>query len=277
MQIEKNISLAPYTTFRIGGNAEYFAVAETIDDIKTAVQFDTRTFILGNGSNLLVSSNGVKGLVLKISLREITHENNIIISDSGVLLPTLSAYAKNNALSGLEWAGGVPGTVGGACKMNAGAFGGDIASILAWIEILREDRVVRLTTKECNFSYRNSGFLDSDIILKAAFRLTNSTQNIITSAMHLFAQQRSEKQPKGFSAGSVFKGADKPAGYYIDKAGLKNSRIGGAIISEKHANFILNTNNATSTDVLQLIAFIKNKVYDRFGITLQEEIQFVGM
>ncbi len=276
-RIRRNVKLKNYTTYHIGGEAERFAeVYETRDLIELASRRDENLLILGKGSNVLVSDGGFKGLVLIVRTGGVEFSEKLCVAEAGVGLSALSKRFYDNSFSGLEWACSIPGTVGGAVKMNAGAFGGCIADVLEFADVLRAGEVLRLNNAECGFSYRKSGFMPGDVILRAGFNFALSHKDILSACRKKYIEFRVRTQPSGYSAGSVFKAADKPAGWYIDNAGLKGLKIGGAAVSEKHANFIINTGSATAQNVAALIDCIKAEIMVRFGVELKEEIEYVG-
>ena len=276
IQVLRGICLKEYTTFRIGGSAEYFLEVRNLSELKSALKLFESVTVLGQGSNVLISDLGVKGLVLRMCISDIFQEGDLIAAGSGVKLSELSAFYRKNEFTGLEWARGIPGSIGGAVKMNAGAFGFCTADCVTWVEVLREGAVVRLSPQECNFLYRGSGFYPSDIIIRAGFRYSRGDKQSIKWAEQQYIQNRRDTQPGGRTAGSVFKAAELPAGWYIDRAGFKGKRVGEAEISKKHANFIINTGNAKARDVLSLIDLVKDGVQKKFGVRLEEEIQWIG-
>lgn len=312
IKIQKNIFLSKYTTFKIGGPAKFFCVVENIDEIKEALEFaeknKLKVFVLGGGSNVLISDEGFDGLVIRIMNQELGIKNNKIFVGSGLSLAKLIGESVKNNLTGLEWAAGIPGTVGGAICNNAGANGKFIMDVVESVEILNtEYRILdikKLENKQCKFSYRNSIFKEEKnyIILNAVLKLEKGNEEKSRKIISEILKLRKEKQPLEYpSAGSVFKNPiindshleklkkefpelDKiaknniiPAGWLIEQINeLKNKKIGGAMISEKHCNFIVNFNNAKAEDVVILISLIKQKVRDKFGVQLKEEIEYVG-
>ena len=260
MQFQRNILLKKYTTFRIGGAAKYFWVAKTKKELIEAVKFAKKHklpfFILGGGSNVLVSDQGYQGLVIKFRT------------------PLLSKFVDK----GLEWAAGIPGTVGGAISGNAGAFDGSMADVVKNVEVLdtRSRKIKIFKNKDCKFGYRDSIFKKNAnlIILSVELRLERGDPKKIKK--HL--SYRKKTQPLNFStAGSVFQNTPKfSAARLIEDCGLKGKKIGKAQISKKHANFIVNLGGAKAKDVLKLINLIKKEVKNKFGIKLEEEIQYLG-
>ena len=290
--IRFDVPLAPYTSFKIGGPAEVFCqpqnIEELIDILKVALSFNIPYFILGNGSNLLISDKGVDGIVIQTSaLNQLKHEGNLIEAYCGATLKNLCYFAKEEGLSGLEFASGIPGTVGGAVFMNAGAYGSEIKDVLLSSDYLEPNLdslnslnpIKHLSAKEHNFAYRRSIFQEKNLIhIKSVFQLQPEDTNIIAEKMRSFEEKRKEKQPLDFpSAGSVFK---RPEGFYtgklIEQCGLRGYQIGKAAISEKHCGFIVNLGGATAADVLALIKYVQETVYNRFGVKLETEIRFLG-
>lgn len=274
----RNVRLKNYTTFRIGGYADFLTeVKETknLIDIMKSGEFDNIK-ILGKGSNVLVSDYGYRGLVVILKTDGIKFEGGLCIADAGLALSKLSKIYIDASYSGLEWACSIPGTIGGAVKMNAGAFGGCTADILEWVEILRNGETVRLKNEECGFGYRKSGLMSGDVILRAALKFAQGDKNNLLILRKKYNDFRRITQPSGYSAGSVFTAADKPAGWYIDNADLKGLKIGGAAVSKLHANFIINTGAATAKNVASLIDVIKAEIKVRFNVDLKEEIEYIG-
>jgi len=290
--IRFDVPLAPYISFKIGGPAEVFCqpqnIEELIDILKVALNFNIPYFILGNGSNLLISDKGVDGIVIQTSaLNQLKHEGNFIEAYCGATLKDLCYFAKEEGLSGLEFASGIPGTVGGAVFMNAGAYGSEIKDVLLSSDYLEPNLdslnslnpIKHLNANEHNFAYRRSIFQEKNLIhIKSVFQLQPEDKNIITEKMLSFEEKRKEKQPLDFpSAGSVFK---RPEGFYtgklIEQCGLRGYQIGKAAISEKHCGFIVNLGGATAADVLALIKYVQETVYNRFGVKLETEIRFLG-
>lgn len=285
---ENNISVSEpmtrHTTFRIGGNADVFVCPENILELeKIVAKLNCQNlpyFVIGNGSNLLVSDKGIEGVVICTEkINSITVSENKIFAEAGAKLSALASEATKNSLTGLEFAAGIPGTVGGGVFMNAGAYDGELKNVITTVKILREGKIIDLSAEQCAFGYRSSVFqATGDIILGAEFLLSPGDRDKISSKIHDFAARRKLKQPLEFpSAGSAFK---RPEGYFagklIDDSGLRGFSVGGAQVSEKHCGFIINKGGATAADVLNLIKYIKTSVYVRFGVKLQEEIKLIG-
>lgn len=291
-KIKKNISLKNQTTFKIGGRAKYFFEAEKKEDlieaIKTAITLGLPFFILGKGSNLLVSDQGFKGLVIKNQTSKIKTQksgNNIkIVAEAGTLLAALVLEALKLGAEGFEWAVGIPGTVGGAVYGNSGAFKKSMANVVSEVEILdaRNLKIIRLKNKNCDFGYRESIFKKNKnlVILEVNFLAKKGNKREIQNKIKEYLIKRRGKQPWNFpTIGSVFKnppGQKFSTGELIEKVGLKGKKAGEVKISEKHGNFIVNIGRGKSKDVKKLIKLAKKRVKNKFGIELKEEIQYLG-
>lgn len=284
--IKQNISLSRYTTFKIGGKAKYFFIAKNKEDLIRSVllakKFKVPFFILGKGSNLLISDKGYNGLVIKTENTKYKIKNNKIITKAGASLALLVASAKKNDLTGLEWGIGIPGTAGGAIYGNAGVFKKSISDTVIQVEVFDTNtkKTKLFKNKDCNFNYRESVFKGKKnlIILSIELKLKKSNQKEIQKLIQKYLNYKKLKQPLNYpSAGSIFKNSyDFSAGELIERCGLKGKKIGGAQISKKHANFIINLGNAKAKDVLKLIKLIKKEVKKKFKINLEEEIQYFG-
>ena len=280
-----NEPMSKHTTFGIGGPVDFLILPSDnsqIPDIIKSINLNKINFIfLGSGSNILVSDKGIKGAVisLKKSSKNIIFEDSTVLVDSGVMLSALVQEIHKKNITGFETLMGVPGTLGGALVMNAGAFGSEISNNLIFVEtinILGQKK--RYNVDEIDFEYRKSNFPKNEIIINALFNCKKGLKSNINDKRDIASKQRKTTQPLTYrSAGSIFKNPkENAAGYLIDKAGLKGLQIGGAKISEKHANFIVNLGNAKSTDVLELIDIIKNKIYQMYKIKLELEIKILG-
>ncbi len=284
---ELNVPMSEHTTFRIGGNADVFARPDSIEKFTKALSIakeeDVRFFVLGRGSNLLFSDEGFRGVIISTeNLKNITVKDNTIVCDCGVTLTLLSQKARDASLAGLSFAYGIPGFVGGAVYMNAGAYGGQISDVLVkstYYDIESGETGV-FVGDEHKFGYRESVYKEDQnkIILSAEFELKNGDASVIRSEMEDYMDRRRSKQPLEFpSAGSVFK---RPEGYFagqlIEESGLKGKTIGGAMVSEKHAGFIVNAGGATAADVLNLVELIKNEVRSRYSVELVCEIIYIS-
>ena len=284
-----NEPMKKHTSFKIGGNADFFVRAKSIEDVKFIVQECKNNkiplTIIGNGSNLLVKDNGVRGIVLKICIENIEindfQSKTIVTVGAGVLLGKLAHVLLKESISGFEFASGIPGTIGGAVRMNAGAYGTEFKDIVLETTCMnQEGKIIVLSNKEQNFNYRKSIFCDNSyIILETKLLLVRVDNNqIIADKMNEYKNSRLEKQPIEFpSAGSTFKrGADFITAKLIDECGLKGYSVGDAQVSEKHAGFIINTGNATADDVIKLIEIVKKKVFEKFGKIIELEVEVIG-
>lgn len=281
-----NQSLKEYTTFKIGGNSRIMLEPKTQQHIKDIVDIcyknDLPYFVLGKGSNLLISDNGIDKAVILLSSNFssiIKLDETTIECDAGASLASVCTFAKNNSLSGLEFAFGIPGTIGGAVYMNAGAYGGEMSEVVLEVDYLTADGVLKTVTKpNLNFSYRHSFFSDNNyIITKIRLALKKGNIDDISNQMLDFLQRRKDKQPLDYpSAGSTFK---RPNGSYasmlIDQCGLKGKCVGGAMVSQKHAGFVINYQNASFNDVIDLIDLIKKEVFEKTGFALEPEVHII--
>lgn len=264
--------LMEFTSFGIGGEAEIFPL---LDADRADEALSVPSIVIGRGTNVLAGERIERRVVIN-RLCDMRFCGETVYAESGVTLARLSAEAAKRGLSGLEWAAGIPGSLGGGIVMNAGAFGGQMADIAAYVDVLRGGKRVRLSAGECGFRYRGSDIAVGDFVLGAGLRLSAGERESIEAVMREYGVRRAESQPAGRSAGSVYKRADRPAGWYIERAGLKGERLGGAVVSEKHANFIINEGGATARDVLGLMERIEERVRREFGVRLEREIRIIG-
>ncbi len=282
----ENESMKRHTTFKTGGEADFWVMPETTDEVAAICSYTKENNIpltvLGKGSNVLVSDNGIEGVVLSTSmLDEISLTDDTTLScGAGAVLTNLCAFALKHSLSGLEFAYGIPGSVGGAVYMNAGAYGGEIKDCIVSATVLTDSgEIKRIAAADMQLGYRTSIFkLNNCIILSAEFALQKAESAEIKAKMDDFLNRRRSKQPLEFgSAGSTFK---RPDGYFagalIEDAGLKGFSIGDAQVSEKHAGFVINKASATSSDVVKLIKHIQNTVLEKSGVSLEPEVIFIG-
>ncbi|MDH4330475.1 MAG: UDP-N-acetylmuramate dehydrogenase [Candidatus Moranbacteria bacterium] len=304
--IQKNVLLAPYTTFKIGGPAKFFAEAKNEKEIIEVVRFskenNLETFVLAGGSNILVNDDGFDGVVLRMRNTSIEIGDRVIHCGAGAKFSEVVLKSVRNNLSGLEWAIGVPGDIGGAIRGNAGCFGGEISELVKEVKVLNMDNfeIETYTKKDCKFSYRNSIFKENKhlLVVSAVFELSKGEKKESQKILRDIVLKRNSAQPKNFSAGSFFKNPKVdnnkiiqefekdtgkpvkdgivPAAWIIESLGLKGEKIGGATVSKKHANFIINSGQASAKDVIMLSSIIKQKAREEFGIQLQEEVQMVG-
>lgn len=280
--------MAKHTTFKIGGKADCFVVADNYEDLVKVVEFaksnNISIIVIGNGSNLLVSDKGIRGIVVKLGRfsNQVSCEGSVITAWAGASLSTVTQEALKNSLTGIEWAFGIPGTVGGAVFMNAGAYEGSMSDLVLETTYLDEDLNLCILSKEMHeFDYRKSVFnlgKVKGIIIKTKMRLELGDREEIWNKMRKCMASRIDKQPLNMpSAGSVFKRPrDHYVGKMIEELGLKGFTVGGAKVSEKHGGFIVNSDNATAEDVKKLIEYIKFRVKDRYNVELETEIKEVG-
>ena len=281
----ENEPMSKHTSYGIGGPASAYITPRDRNDLcsilKFAVKNDITVYFIGSGSNLLVSDDGINGIVISPakSLKMLEIEENSIVAESGVMLGKLVKETMKRNLTGLESLIGVPGTLGGALMMNAGAFGGEISNYLISVDVMTsKGKLKSYKANEIDFSYRFSSFSTDEFILLARFTLKFEDPNIISERRKVASSGRKTNQPLRFrSAGSVFKNPkDHAAGYLIDKVGLKGKRIGDAEISTHHANFFINHGNASASDITGLIELAKNAVLKKFDIELELEIKTIG-
>jgi UDP-N-acetylmuramate dehydrogenase len=277
-----------HTSFKIGGTADYFFKATTLEELQNIIKFakikELPITIIGNGSNLLVTDKGIRGLVIKIDIKKLKIEKKdefaVIEVGAGNKLMALATKMKDEELSGLEGLSGIPGSVGGAIVMNAGAYGKEMKDVVLSTTCMdKNGKLYTFSNEEQEFSYRNSIFQKKDyIIIETKLKLEYGKKDEIQKKMEEYFKSRKEKQPIKYpSAGSSFKRQEGIiTAKLIDDVGLKGYKIGGAQVSEKHAGFIVNYNNATATDVINLIDYIKEKVYSKYGIKIEEEIKIIG-
>lgn len=309
MEIKKNIPLAPLTTFRIGGPAKFFCEPKGEEEILEALNYakenNLEIFVLGGGSNILVSDQGFDGLVIRMLNTECQIVDTKIECGGGLLLSEVVKLTTQNSLTGLEWAAGIPGTVGGAIRGNAGIPLGSMADNIESVKIweIQSAKIEILEKDKCKFEYRNSIFKENKnlIIISAVLKLEKGNKEEIESKIKEIIENRNKMihpNPKEPSSGSFFKNPKVenpeliasferdtgqkanegkiPAGWLIDEVGLRGKKLGGAQVSEKHANFVVNPGEARAEDIVMLASFVKMKVRDELGVQLSEEIQYVG-
>ena len=282
--VEENVNLSKKTTFKIGGPARWFVTTPTKESllrlISTLNYIEQRWFIIGMGANILAHDNGYDGVVIRLGFKEVMDNGCFVYADAGASLKKVCTFARENALSGLEFAVGIPSTVGGAVFMNAGAHGGEIGNVVVMVDVLIDGEVKTLDIRELGFKYRHSIFHSKPywIILGAYFFLKKcKDKQEIVAAEQKFLSARLQSQPTQPSAGSVFKrpSPDFAVGKVVDELGLKGTQIGGARISDKHAGFIVNVGDATCEDVLALVKLIRREVKQKHDLYLQTEIQIL--
>ena len=283
--IYRNELMSRHTTFRTGGPASLFirpsCLQELISVVKLLKNAEVEYFVLGNGSNLLVSDSGYDGVVISLGkFSNISLEGETrICADAGAMNSNVAAFARDNSLTGFEFAAGIPGTIGGAMIMNAGAYGGEMKDVVTSVCVLEDGRIKTYSNEEMDFSYRHSRILGTEtIVLAAEFSLKDGNQEEILATIKELNSKRVEKQPLNYpSAGSTFK---RPEGYFagklIEDAGLKGYRVGDAMVSEKHSGFVVNVGEASAKDVYQLIQDVQSKVKDEFDVLLEPEVRMIG-
>ena len=278
--------MSRHTTFRVGGPADFFVTPKAKEEVRDVIRICKEAgmpyYIIGNGSNLLVSDAGYRGVIVQIykEMNEVKVEGDLVKAQAGALLSGIAAKALGAELSGFEFASGIPGTIGGACVMNAGAYGGEMKDVLESVTVLTgEGKIIELGRNELELGYRTSVIAKKGyIVLGAVLKLERGDGEKIKTYMDELKEKRVTKQPLEYpSAGSVFK---RPVGYFagtmIEQCGLKGKTVGGAMVSPKHAGFIVNTGDATCQDVLDLISLIQTTVNEQTGIMLECEIRAIG-
>ncbi len=288
IMIKKNEPMHKHTTFKIGGPAELFVEVENIEQLKYILKKiknkNIKLTVIGNGSNILVSDKGIKGLVIKINIKEIKFielEKNVTVTiGSGNKMGEIAQKLLKENIAGFEELSGIPGTIGGAVRMNAGAHGKEMKDLVSKVTVIDyNSNIKELSNEQLEFSYRNSIFTrEKYIICNVTLNLHKGSKEEIKNKMNEYMVWRKEHQPLEYpSAGSTFKrGEDFITAKLIDDADLKGYKIGGAKISEKHAGFIVNAENATAKDVIQLIEYTKNQVFQKFGKKIELEIELIG-
>ena len=281
-----NEKMDKHTTMRVGGNAACLVTPETVESLVRLINIlkekQVPYYVIGNGSNLLVSDEGFDGIIIKIGrkMSNITLKDNIITAEAGALMSSIGGYALKEGLTGFEFAAGIPGTIGGGCVMNAGAYGGELKDVLVSVTAINpEGEVVTYTVEELQMGYRTSRFLDKNyVILEAKIRLLPGDKEAIEATMANLAFKRRDKQPLELpNAGSTFK---RPvgdfAGRLIEEAGLKGKGVGDACVSTKHAGFVVNKGNATAKDVYDTILMVIDTVKAQSGVILEPEVRMIG-
>jgi UDP-N-acetylenolpyruvoylglucosamine reductase len=287
--VHRDHPLSRLTTIRTGGKAEYFGRAGTNDQLRDllvwAVHEKLEVGVVGSGSNLLIADEGVRGLVLKLDddLSHIEQDGDHLDCGGGARLPTVSAFAARVGLSGIEFGVNIPGTVGGAVRMNANAYGGELARTLEWVDVVSAAGIQRRVPAELGFAYRRSSLRPGEVVARARFALTPQEPERVRSTLAELRARRREAQPSGIKTfGSTFKNPTDPraegrsAGMLLDAAGCRGLRIGGAGISDKHANFVVNDGEASTAEVIAVMAEARRRVLERFGVALEPEVQTLG-
>ena len=287
--VKRDFPLGQLTTVRTGGPAELFARAGSGEELSEllawAAAAGVQTWVVGSGSNLLVADTGVRGLVVKLDrqLAEIAVEGTRIVCGGGARLPSLAARAASAGLSGIEFGVNIPGTVGGAVRMNANAYGGELARTLEWVEIVTAAGAQRRQPQDLGFSYRHSNLVAGEVVARACFALEQSDAEAVKASLAEMRRRRHEAQPQGIKTfGSTFKNPEDPravgrsAGLLLAEAQCNGLAVGGARFAPKHANFIENTGTASTADVLAVMALGRSRVLERFGVELEPEVQTLG-
>ncbi len=287
--VERDYAMERLTTVRAGGRADYFArigeIAPLIELLGFARDRGLTVGVVGSGSNLLVSDAGFRGLAVKLEgdLATIERDGDRVLCGGGARLPSAAAKSARWGLSGLEFGVNIPGSVGGAVRMNANAYGGELAKTLEWVEVCTADGSERRDPAKLGFRYRNSDLRDGEVVTRASFALTPGDPEQIKSTLASMRGRRREAQPSGIKTfGSTFKNPDDPraegrsAGQLLDAADCRGLQVGGARFSPKHANFVENAGEATTADILALMAAGRRRVHERFGVVLEPEVQLLG-
>lgn len=300
-QVKSSQQLSRYTTMKVGGPAKYFIIVNQTDKLVELLNFllgeGIRYQILGGGSNILFSDEGFDGVIIKIETSKKSVVSEEIIAEASALLGGIVQLASQNGLSGLEWASGIPGTIGGAVRGNAGAYGQDMSQSIKEVEVWRDGQVITLAQKDCGFDYRSSVFKsNNDVILGVKIVLKKDDPIKIAKKINDLFIERQNKLPSQSSSGSFFKNikisdwlGDKselpdsfvergmiPAGWLIEQCGLKGFRSGEAGVSEKHGNFIVNYGKASSSDILNIVDKVAGEVYNKYGITIEPEVEIIN-
>jgi UDP-N-acetylmuramate dehydrogenase len=287
--VERNFPLARLTTVRTGGAADWFARPDDERRLRELLVWagaeGLPIGVVGSGSNLLIADDGFRGLALKLDgdLAAIAREGERFLCGGGARLPSAAAKAAGWGLSGIEFGVNIPGTVGGAVKMNANAYGGELDQVLEWVDVVTAAGSDRRAPERLGFSYRSSNLRPGEVVARACFRLATSDPEATKARMAAMRERRHEAQPSGIKTfGSTFKNpaderaAGRTAGQLLEAAGCNGLRVGGARFAEKHANFVENAGEATTADVLELMAEGRRRVHERFGIALEPEVQLLG-
>jgi UDP-N-acetylmuramate dehydrogenase len=287
--VKRDFSLARLTTVRAGGPADYFARPESEDQVVELLSWadaeDIAVGVVGSGSNLLVADDGFRGLVIKLAdeLTKIEREGTHVVCGGGARLPSAAARAAGWGLSGLEFGVNIPGTAGGAVRMNANAYGGELGRVLEWVSVCTPAGAERRHPDQLGLRYRGSNLGDRDVVSMTSFRLAETDPADVKATMAEMRRMRKEAQPSGIKTfGSTFMNPEDPraegrsAGQLLDEAGARGLQIGGARLSPKHANFVENSGNATTAEILAVMAEARRLVHERFGIILEPEVQVLG-
>jgi UDP-N-acetylenolpyruvoylglucosamine reductase len=287
--VERDYPLARLTTVRTGGQGDFYARPDSVERVVELLAWadagQIAVGVVGSGSNLLIADAGFRGLVMKLdgALAKIEQDGRRLLCGGGARLPQAAAFAARAGLSGLEFGVNIPGTVGGAVKMNANAYGGDLSRVLEWVEVATPEGARRRAPGELGFQYRRSNLGPREVVTSASFALEDAPPAAVKATLADMRTARRAAQPSGIKTfGSTFKNPDDPraegrsAGVLLDEAGCRGLTVGGARFSEKHANFVENTGDATTADVIALMAEGRRRVRERFGVVLEPEVQLLG-
>ncbi|MBO4591253.1 MAG: UDP-N-acetylmuramate dehydrogenase [Eubacterium sp.] len=284
-ELLNNEPMSKHTTFKVGGNASKYYKVKTLEGLVQVMNIckeeGQKPLIIGNGSNLLVSDKGIDGSVIEIGngFDSIQVNGNEMVVEAGAMLSKVSKVAMEHGLSGLEFASGIPGTIGGAVFMNAGAYGGEMKDVLISVKALVDGEIVDIPAEDMKLSYRHSYAMEKDMVITGVLlRLKPDDKSQIENRMNDFNTRRREKQPLEYpSAGSTFK---RPEGYFAGKlimdSGLAGKSIGGAMVSPKHCGFVINNDNATASDIYKLICYVQSEVSEKFNVNLETEVRIIG-
>ncbi len=287
--VQRDFPLARLTTVRTGGAGEYFARAGSerhlLELLRWAVDDGLAVSVVGSGSNLLVADGGVRGLIVKLDreLAAISVDGQRVLCGGGARLPAVAARAAREGLSGIEFGVNIPGTVGGAVRMNANAYGGELESALEWVQIATATGVERREPRELGLEYRRSGLADGEIVMRVSLLLAKADPDAVKATLEEMRRRRHDAQPQGIKTfGSTFKNPEDPraegrsAGLLLSDAGCNGLQLGGARFAPKHANFIENTGSATTADVIAVMAEGRRRVLEQLGVALEPEVQTLG-
>ena len=281
----QNEPMSKHTTFRIGGNADFFVTPNTTESLEAVINYvksnNIPYYVIGNGSNLLVKDSGFRGVIIQLykKFANITVNDNVITAQAGALLSTVAKTALNNSLTGMECLSGIPGTIGCAVCMNAGAYGGEMKDIVVETKVIHNGKIEIISNKASDFGYRKSKIMSENmIVVETILSLEKGNKEDIQSKMSELLTQRNSKQPVELpSAGSTFK---RPEGYFAGKliqdCGLKGFRVGDAMVSEKHSGFVINVGHATAADVMTLIRHVQQEVDRQFCVRIEPEVRMIG-
>jgi len=287
MIIKEHEPMSKHTSFRVGGAARWFVQPGNVQEVQEAIVFAQEKklpwFVLGGGTNTLVSDKGFEGVIINITNRAVKIDGERVTAAAGAMSVSVARSAADAGLSGMEWAASLPGTIGGAVRGNAGCFGGEMKDAVESVRVLRDGSTMELKNADCQFAYRESCFKhNKDVIIDVTLKLTTGDKQMVKAKMDEMMNKRKTTQPiASGTAGCAFKnplvnGKLTSCGKIIEELGLKGMKIGGIQISEIHGNFLINDGTATADNVVQMISFVKTRARDELGISLQEEIEYVG-